>query len=383
MELKYILLPNDSCHTTDQTSTSSINTQEIISYLLPNSEIPSLNHTNFSLNYNEATYNIAYSIHYEEQTNTIYLSFKATHASIDQSASIINYIRNEINNLSRDAYYIICSLDESSEYYCNNIYPLFNTCERHLRSLTYAFITKAFGNQWYEETFNEDQKTNLKEKIQIKSKSKRTIALIENSLYELTWFELIDYLFTVQNFKNLDSNLTPNVLNTKSKEQLLQIIEECRPQTKWEKYIMPLPDDDCFFNTLNTLRIHRNSVAHNKIFTENDYTYCQENLSKLIELIKAGDAKLNEILFTPQQQSEIIDDTCSNLTTSLQALSDTIRSLNLSATQLNALTSLSLNSPSMKALSNTAETLSAAIQSSNLSATQLNALTLALDKDKK
>lgn len=309
MKLSYILLVTNDGDSTD----IYLESAELLSNLLSDCIDGSIGRAHFFVKYNDKTQKIGFCLKYEEETNSIYLSFDISNSSDEQVAEIIAYLRGEIDKRTREDFYIICALDESSEYYCNKVYPLLNKCERNLRALTYSFITKAFGYRWCDETLDVAQQNKLKSNFKVKNKVAKKQALIESALDEFTWKEYIDYLFTKHTFSNIDSSLEIDELKNKTHQQLMDIIEQYRPVTLWEKYIMPLPKEEDFLDNLNEIREKRNNIAHNKIFTKEDYEFCKDNLGMLLELINKGQKHLESLLLDEQHLSELAKDAYSSL----------------------------------------------------------------------
>lgn len=300
MKLCYILLAKE----VNDTMNTSIGRSEVILELLDNC-VSNIDENYFLIDYKGENHEVEFCIKYEEKENSMYLDLNVNSVCREKAADIIDYLRKEIDKIPREDIYIICSLDEASAYYCSEVYPLISEFERRLRKLTYSFMTRALGSQWYNKTFNEEQQKKVKENLKPRGKNKLNM-LIEQSLNGLDWYDLTQYLFMKRSIVPLAGKYVTEELQSKTKEELIKVIQEYQPSTIWEKYIMSLSEE--VPKQMEQLRIQRNKIAHSKIFTKDDYQYCISTLPILLELINEGEKELEKHLFTIEEHKELVDD---------------------------------------------------------------------------
>ena len=72
----------------------------------------------------------------------------------------------------------------------------FGEFERRLRELLYLVVIKTYGEDWFEETFEKELSDDVKSRLGANKKQ-----IIESALEELTYEQLIRYIFEPQNSK--------------------------------------------------------------------------------------------------------------------------------------------------------------------------------------
>lgn len=166
---------------------------------------------------------------------------------------------------SRSDFYITKSYDELSQYLSEKLYGYLTSFERKLRRLIYEIVIKSYGGEWFDKTFSNQKE--LHTKIS-KNSRKDKIEAIENSLEEMTYGDLITYLFTEVPNKSLESiindELAPEKIESLNKEELVAHIELLRPRSLWDR----LFSEDANLSNLqeDIKKIHniRNKVMHAK-----------------------------------------------------------------------------------------------------------------------
>ena len=124
------------------------------------------------------------------------------------------------------------------------------------------------GINYYDQKFSKKLKEKVKTDKSIYSESK-SVEKIKQALYELTYNDIIDLLFTPKWLEKDDKNkvkLIEKLHNEKlSQKELAEIIENIKPKSAWERLFLPYVGEIASFQeTINELRELRNRVAHCK-----------------------------------------------------------------------------------------------------------------------
>lgn len=190
----------------------------------------------------------------------------------------------------RKDFYIINTYDEASAYYCEKLAPRIGRFERLTRNLIYITLTQSLGKDWFGKSFT----TGIKNELKGKNHN-----LIEQGLEEMTFNQLYSFLFDEFPDRSAEEAIYQDLLgcdnlHSKSKEDIISIINSCKKQCLWERYFKDKPLD--FKDTLDNIRIHRNNVAHNKTITFSEYSSCLKKLqiinTKLEKLIENENSEL-------------------------------------------------------------------------------------------
>lgn len=224
-----------------------------------------------------------FSIKEYSKQRIIYLSI---HINNDVKIDILESIDSSIHKNMSDDYIIITSYDSISEIYCNKIYSKLNRFERKLRELLFKMYTFHYGINYYEQNFNSELKEKVKTDKTIYSESKK-IEKIKQALYELTYNDIIDLLFTpkwLEDDEENKLNLIEKLNNNENlpQQELIEKIESFKPKSDWERLFVPyIGQISNFQDTINELRELRNRVAHCKFFRKKHYEKCLEILDTL------------------------------------------------------------------------------------------------------
>ena len=234
------------------------------------------------------------------------ITYLSIHINNDVKIDILESIDSSIHKNMSDDYIIITSYDSVSEIYCNKIYSKLNRFERKLRELLFKMYTFHYGINYYEQNFNSELKEKVKTDKTIYSESKK-IEKIKQALYELTYDDIIDLLFTPKWLEDDEKNklkLIEKLNNNENlpQQELIEKIESIKPKSDWERLFVPyIGQISNFQDTINELRELRNRVAHCKFFRKKHYEKCLEILytldteinKALKEIMKIDFQKLN------------------------------------------------------------------------------------------
>lgn len=123
------------------------------------------------------------------------LSYLTIYIKGNNNIDTMELIDNTINKIMSNYYILITSYDSISEIYCNKIYNKLNRFERKLRELLFDMYTFHNGINYYDQKFSKKLKEKVKTDKSIYSESK-SVEKIKQALYELTYNDIIDLLFT-------------------------------------------------------------------------------------------------------------------------------------------------------------------------------------------
>lgn len=235
----------------------------------------------------------------------------------NRNINTLEIIDSTINKAMTKYYIIITSYDSISEFYCNKIYNKLNKFERKLRELMFKIYTFHYGIHYYERKFSDNLKAKVKTDKSIYSES-ISIEKIKQALYELTYNEIIDLLFTpkwLEDDEKSKLKLIERIKNENlSSAELVEFINTLKPKSDWERLFIPY-----IGNTLNMqeimdeLRNLRNSIAHCKFFKKEHYERCLDILKisnrvidkALKEVTKIDFQELNEQYSSEELQKAI------------------------------------------------------------------------------
>lgn len=213
------------------------------------------------------------------------------------------------NNLN-----VIKAFDEPSQILCTRLYNPLTRFERLLRKLVYEIVVKTYGSAWYKNTI-QDLKNHCEEISEVyKGIEKKSVQnhtkLIEAALEEMDYESLNKYLFSKNSPKAysevLEKELSNEKLLTMSKADIVDVIENSRPKSLWERLFNDLFELNDLENELSTIRKYRNKVMHARCISYEEYQTLHKLLKKWNILIEKAIEK-NEVKdYNPFQSVSII-----------------------------------------------------------------------------
>lgn len=223
---------------------------------------------------------------------TTFLDVSVNAKTVVQCVKTMEYVHSKVIAESFTQDYIpIVSYDAVSEYFCNKAFPLLNALERNLRKLLFNTYIVHFGKEYYQITISEDIQKKAKQLISNKGgKSAVEIRRLQEFFYSLEYVDIESMLFTPR-WTPLEEERKRRLLEknedlTKlSDQELREEISKIQPRSDWERFFsqkVALTDVDTM---LNGLRISRNTVAHVKFFSRDDYNTCKVLIEALNEAI--------------------------------------------------------------------------------------------------
>lgn len=190
-----------------------------------------------------------------------------------------------------EKYYIsIISYDYISEYYCNKLFPYLNEFERKLRKILFNVYTSNFNQNYYLATTSEEFQKDIKKNSNILKNEDiaNQDRYIKLAFYSLDYSDIDKLLFTKsvtqEEIKKMDDFLNDNNdLSQLSDKKLRKAFKLCNPKTDWERFFGNKKIDENFQKILDDIRKFRNSIAHCKLISKNQYDNCLKLLKHNIE----------------------------------------------------------------------------------------------------
>lgn len=244
-------------------------------------------------------------------------------------------LSGEINNdLS-----ITKSFDGISMLLCEKLYPLFGEFERKLRYLVLLVLTKAFGDNWDKETVPDELEKSVKKKTRGNYNTKKI-------LEQLDLHEMQSFLFDKRE-KNinalLDTVFSREALDSKSKEDIIDIINDSRPVSLWERNFHDIGDAEKWEQDINSIRACRNNIAHHKSIKYQEYLSSLKVLKGIISNLDKAIIKIKERDFTDENRFDVLTrfELLSQLNDKLASLFTSYDMTNINRTIGSALNNLS------------------------------------------
>ncbi len=283
--------------------------------------------------------------HITEVIDTTYLDIVVDGMSKSRIVNCLEYIQKTLQGSGIQTDYImVISYDAISEYYCNKIYPKLNQLERNLRKLLFNIYIVNFGKDYYKATVSEDLQAKIKSVIRPRGgEQKRETTVLQEFFYSFEFNDIQNLLF-VPKWTDLDIQakntfLEDNAnLSTLSNEELRTAFKTFEPKSDWDRFFSSKITDVDFEAVINTVRVHRNAVAHCKFFYRDSYKNCTSAISQLNKAIllaiklteeedfaKKNNAALRESIVSVQESFAKFSEKLSEITKQItQAMYPTI-----------------------------------------------------------
>lgn len=224
--------------------------------------------------------------------DTTYLDIVVEGMSKSRIVNCLEYIQKTLQGSGIQTDYImVISYDAISEYYCNKIYPKLNQLERNLRKLLFNIYIANFGKDYYKATVSEDLQTKIKSVIRPRGgEQKRETTVLQEFFYSFEFTDIQNLLFvpkwTDLDIKAKNTFLEDNSnLSTLSDEELRTAFKTFEPKSDWDRFFTNKITDIDFETIIDTVRVHRNAVAHCKFFYRDSYKECARATSQLNKAI--------------------------------------------------------------------------------------------------
>lgn len=227
----------------------------------------------------------------------VYLNLTVESKTKSKTIKILESLHNQIFgcvDIKKD-YIPIVSYDSISEYYCNKLYPKLGHMERLLRRLCFNIYILNFGRNYYQATIKDE----IQERAKKNMRKKGEISRLQKFFYSLDFHDIEDILFTPQWLEDEETRRTTILANPDlsklSNEELREAFENIKPKSDWERFFSNKMPKINAYDLIHQIHIYRNSVAHSKFITKDDYQTCNKLLNKLIRSIE------NAIIITEEE----------------------------------------------------------------------------------
>ncbi len=285
----------------------------------------------FILDYNNIKIKVLFK--YYNVGSNYYLNVVVNEKTKKRNVEILEIVNSVLigeNNNFDSNFISIVSYDEISEYYCNKLFPYLNEFERKLRKTLFNIYTLNFNANYYSATTSKDFQDTLKSKSnrsKIKNISK-TDCYVKLGFYSLEYNDIDTLLFTKnitnEEQKKIEKQLQENKdLSKLNDTEIRNIIKLGQPKTDWERFFEDKNIDKDFQKILDDIRFFRNSVAHCKFISKEQYNNCLEILKKNIKSLN--------IAIQTTEEKDFINKNIELQDKSFKKLANTMREIVLSS----------------------------------------------------
>lgn len=221
----------------------------------------------FTAEYKNKMYKAFYKIYYgnakDKKDSGFYLDIKINYQNNKRKyADVFSNIIQILKRYKKDDFYLVVLNDELSRYFTEISYKSLSVYERKLRQLFLVIIAPTDGKYWSGNLGDNKHNINSKEKNHIEEGlEKLNLSDFEDLFFEkVVRFDDSDYdkKFDIKNIEKL------------SKEEIIKIIKDNRPNAFWNMYIQEYIQIDNISTRMNNIRKQRNKIAHNKYFSSED-----------------------------------------------------------------------------------------------------------------
>lgn len=222
---------------------------------------------------------------------------------------------------SEYGFYVTILLDETSSYFSNLSYPLINEIENLMRKLIIKFMFMNIGINWLSVAAPKGWLESIKKK---KDKNQDDKYIIQESLFEVDFIKLKDYLFNP--YSNNDISKLFKIIE-KAKQPLdldLKILKEYIPRSNWDRYFSKYVKIDKLDEKWDQLYKLRNLIAHNRNLSKGDYDDIKRLTGDIKKSLMLAISKLDKIEIKCEDRKEL---STSLITENLKSISESIDTL--------------------------------------------------------
>jgi len=210
-------------------------------------------------------------------------------------------ILNHINELGFDHIYILS--DDVSANISKEIYPRIYELENKLRRFLVKFFVTKLGPKWWNRTAD----SNMQEKTSKRKNNETTfLSIAENKVFLIDFNEL-GKIVTSQSSGFLEKE--DIIKKIENMEESIESIKKLKLEVKsnYIKYFKDTFKENNFQEIWESLEKIRHKVAHNSLFTFQDIETVEFYHSKLNNIFKLAEEKLDEVVFTFEQNKAIYE----------------------------------------------------------------------------
>lgn len=262
-----------------------------------------------------------------EVADVKYLDVIVDAKSKAQIVSCLEYIQETLLNSGiRERYIEIISYDSVSEYYCNKVSIKLNRLERNLRKLLFNIYILNFGKDYYQATtdielqgkikglinsnISKEQRDAIKKAYNVNGEQAKAINCLQQFFYSFELGDIQNFLFK-PSWTDVDEDEKKEFLSAHedlsllSDRELRSAILQFSPKSDWERFFSNKIEIDQIENIIDTIRRYRNSVAHYKFFSKEDYKICNKLINRLNKAILSAICVTEEVDFAKKNTAAL------------------------------------------------------------------------------
>ncbi len=244
---------------------------------------------------------VSYRFDHKRVSNRYYLSFSAN-MRINNAwmclEKLDSCLSGEINRLV----VVTKSFDGLSASYCEKLYPRFGAFERKVRQLIILVLTKAFGDNWVNETIPKEKQDELRAKAKGKLNTREILEQFD--LAELEAFLFAERELDYKEF--LQNDLGIEKLGGMTKEEIVDKLREMRPKSLWSQNFADIGNEQSWKTNILSIHDCRNKIAHHKSINRIEYIRVVKTIKGLNKDLDEAIAKLQHRDFTDENRVDIL-----------------------------------------------------------------------------
>ena len=244
---------------------------------------------------------VTYRFDHKRGSNRYYLSLSAN-MRINNAwlclEKLDSCLGGEINRLVA----VTKSFDGLSASYCEKLYPRFGTFERKVRQLIILVLTKAFGDNWVNETIPKEKQDELKAKAKGKLNTREILEQFD--LAELEAFLFAERELDYKEF--LQNDLGIEKLGGMTKEEIVDKLREMRPKSLWSQNFADIGNEQSWKTNILSIHDCRNKIAHHKSINRTEYIRVVKTIKGLNKDLDEAIANLQHRDFTDENRVDIL-----------------------------------------------------------------------------
>lgn len=222
---------------------------------------------------------VKYSIRHKKNSQRYYLEIISNLRVNKGEDVLLNLDECLVKSPEQKYIDIIRVYDGVSASFCERLYPKYGNFERLLRQMILLVLTKAFGSEWRNKTITKEQLNGMK-KV---AKAKGNLSL-SDTLEQFDLDSMERFLFEKRQINYIDffeNKLKKDDIKNKKKEELIELINEMRPCSLWERNFEILGKQQKWEKKIYEIHDLRNKVAHSKKITKGEYKCTNKKLNEL------------------------------------------------------------------------------------------------------
>lgn len=208
---------------------------------------------------------------------------------------LADHVRKQAMNL------VYVLTDEVSEQIARDIYPQLNKVENKLRRYVIKFFVTKLGPDWWKVTADAEMQ---KKAQQRKNNEKVFSQHVDNKAYLIDFGEIGKIVYAQSSGFISKEDIIEKVMNVEATPEALARLKS-EIQSNYTKFFKETFKDKGFQDKWIKLEEIRHKVAHNNLFTKDDFEKANELVKSLLEIIDDAEQKIDEIVFSTDEQAAI------------------------------------------------------------------------------